>query len=200
METITQTKVCRKCGVSKARSEFGKRANPQHGLRATCKECRVRGPSRPTCAERLWAKVDKSGPVDPRTATRCWVWTGTTVRGGYGKIRKSGKNGYAHRLAYEIAHGSIPAGLCVLHRCDNPPCCNPAHLSLGTDLDNSADCRAKGRDARGERVAGAKLTRAKADAIRSRFAAGGTRALDLAAEFAVGRTTIYNVVRGATWR
>jgi hypothetical protein len=98
------------------------------------------------------------GVVDVRTfsalvargaADDCWRWKGTTSRrGGYGvfpvpKLRKGGV--HAHRVAYVLAHGSIPAGMCVMHRCDNPPCVNPAHLQLGTHGDNIRDAFAKGR-------------------------------------------------------
>ncbi|MGH7024521.1 MAG: HNH endonuclease signature motif containing protein [Caulobacteraceae bacterium] len=54
---------------------------------------------------------------------------------------------YAHRLAWELANGPIPDGLLILHKCDNPVCCNPDHLFLGTAADNHADCAAKGRAA-----------------------------------------------------
>jgi hypothetical protein len=100
-------------------------------------------------ADRFWAKVDKSG--------QCWIWIG--ARGGtmgYGKMTKGGKtDGHirAHRFAWELAHGDIPAGLWVLHHCDNPPCVKTdpdekypeGHLFLGTRADNMADCAAKGR-------------------------------------------------------
>ena len=87
----------------------------------------------------------------------CWAWTGHATERGYGMIDL--KN-YAvprsivlvHRLVYEICVAPIPDGLCVLHHCDNPPCCRPDHLFLGTDQDNADDKVAKGRQATGQDV------------------------------------------------
>ena len=100
----------------------------------------------------------------------CWEFQGSRSPKGYGRIRRGPANEamlIAHRAMWEIVFGQIPKGLCVLHSCDNPPCANPAHLFLGTTLDNNADRDAKGRTARGERVGNAKLTREKAKAIRA---------------------------------
>ena len=85
-------------------------------------------------AERLRAHV----VVDPETG--CHVWTSTLAKGGYGRVLVS-----AHRLAWELAHGPIPEGMLVLHKCDNPPCCNPEHLFIGTVADNMADKTRKKR-------------------------------------------------------
>ena len=85
-------------------------------------------------AERLRSRI----VVDPKTG--CHVWSSTLSTGGYGRVLVS-----AHRLAWELKHGPIPNGLLVLHRCDNPPCCNPEHLFLGTATDNMADKTRKGR-------------------------------------------------------
>ena len=74
----------------------------------------------------------------------CWLWTGVTDH-GYGRISMQRKTLAAHRIAFEHFKGPIPDGLFVLHKCDNPPCCNPDHLFLGTHKDNMADCVAKGR-------------------------------------------------------
>jgi len=89
--------------------------------------------------DRLWSRVDRSGD--------CWVWTGQRLPAGYGQLRCGGRRRiYTHRLAWTLAYGEIPAGLFVLHRCDNPPCCNPAHLWLGDAGDNIRDCFAKNRN------------------------------------------------------
>jgi len=92
---------------------------------------------------RFWAKVDKSAGEDA-----CWLWTARTSDGGYGRFNAISTQGIqAHRYAWEQVNGPIPKGLLVCHTCDNPPCCNPAHLFLGTNTDNARDRDRKGRSA-----------------------------------------------------
>jgi hypothetical protein len=84
--------------------------------------------------------VDRSGGPDA-----CWPWTGRT-EGGYGRLWFKNKHERAHRVAWALANNQpVPDGMVVCHRCDNPPCCNPADLWLGTRTDNNADRDAKGR-------------------------------------------------------
>ena len=101
---------------------------------------------KPINADRFWSKVDKNGP------NGCWLYMGFRKWDGYGWLarRRAGKSRYytAHRYAWILTHGEPADGMHVLHRCDNPPCCNPAHLWLGTHDDNMADASAKGRSGR----------------------------------------------------
>jgi hypothetical protein len=78
-------------------------------------------------------------------ANGCIEWGASRFPQGYGQIKVNYQNRKAHRVAWELAHGPIPDGLVVCHRCDNPPCCNVDHLFLGTHSDNTRDMHAKGR-------------------------------------------------------
>lgn len=75
----------------------------------------------------------------------CWVWNGRVNHKGYGKASWNGKEARVHRVIYEHFHGAVPEGMQVCHHCDNPPCCNPEHLFVGTALDNEHDKLRKGR-------------------------------------------------------
>jgi hypothetical protein len=91
-----------------------------------------------TVAERFDAFVQ-------RTTEGCWGWSGGTDGHGYGHLYWNGRQHKAHRISWTLAHGPIPPGLCVLHRCDNPACTRPDHLFLGTNRDNSVDMSRKNR-------------------------------------------------------
>lgn len=96
--------------------------------------------------DRFWSKVDKR--------SSCWLWTASRRHKGYGAFvwaSSSGQivQGRAHRFSWIIHNGEIPDGLCVLHKCDNPLCVNPAHLFLGSKAENNADMVAKGRHVKG---------------------------------------------------
>lgn len=102
--------------------------------------------ARKTIQERFWPKVKIS------ESGKCWEWQASRLRSGYGMIGSGGRGRplLAHRVAWEIANGAIPEGMVVCHKCDNPACCNPAHLFVGAQSDNVRDMISKGRDCRGE--------------------------------------------------
>jgi hypothetical protein len=176
-----------------------------------------------TTLARFWSKVDCSGGPDA-----CWLWRGTTVN-GYGVIKTHGKQLRCHRVAWELAHGPIPNGLCVCHTCDVRNCVNVAHHWLGTTGDNMADRTAKGRAARGsrngthmhpERLArgerngarlyperlvrgeenrNAKLTAEVVAEIYRRAHAGETRAT-IAHDYGISMSNVTTIKQRKTWR
>lgn len=157
---------------------------------------------------RFWEQVDQGAP------DACWEWSGRRFSTGYGRIAGH-RTAYAHRKAYELTHGTIPAGMHICHSCDNPPCCNPAHLWLGTPKDNMHDRDRKGRGNKGKTIAsgkrrpyrrvpggtprGRKLTEVQVRDIRASFAEGA-RQTDLGRKYGVDRTTIRDIVNGKKWR
>lgn len=153
-------------------------------------------PTRPSFADRFWAKVDKRGPDE------CWPWTAAVNEHGYGVMhpqgRKNGPTVKAHRASLMLAGVDIQ-GLMVLHSCDNPPCVNPAHLSAGTHEQNVADMLDRQRQQKGSRNGQAKLTEREVAEIRRRAAAGERHRI-LAGEYRVSETTIWRLARGMGWR
>ncbi len=111
----------------------------------------------------------------------------------YCRVSFKGVEMYAHRAAYLAIHGEIPDGLVVRHKCDNPLCCNPDHLEIGTHQDNSRDARKRKR-----LTHLVKLTESQVLEIRS-LAEAGARAPDLARRFNVTRSNVYRIISRATW-
>ncbi len=126
----------------------------------------------------------------------CHEWTGHIQPNGYGQVRANGTAAYAHRVAWEMANGPIPAGGYVLHTCDNRRCVNPAHLRVGSFQDNMDDMTAKKRHAHGERNARSKLTAADVQAIRQAEELHAT----LAQRFGVTQGLISMIRSGRIWR
>lgn len=153
---------------------------------------------------RRWTVEELLGRAHPEPNTGCWLWMGAiSRRTGYGNVRvRSGSGGTrgAHRVMYEAAVGPIPEGHVVMHRCDNPPCVNPQHLSVGTVRENNADKVAKGR----ARQAGSQNTQTAlqdADVIemRRRRAAGETLSR-IAAAYGMSVQGVCHITTGRNWR
>jgi hypothetical protein len=163
----------------------------------------------PSLRRRFAAKVERRG------STECWPWRASVI-GGYGYFW-AGENVdyYAHRWAWRLHRGAIPGGLCVLHRCDNPRCCNPRHLFLGTTADNVRDMVAKGRARsargarhgshlhpalwrRGEAHEWSKLNATRVRRIR-RLALQNVTVAVIAGRLGVSVKTIRRVLSGETW-
>jgi HNH endonuclease len=143
--------------------------------------------------QRFWPKVLKTDS--------CWIWTAHTNACGYGRIWY-GKAIETHRASWEMHFGAIPEGLCVLHKCDNPPCVNPDHLWLGTHADNMKDCARKRRIRSpglcGENNPGSRLTRPEVREMRRLYAMKYTMA-ELSGYFAVSVSTVSRIINNHLW-
>lgn len=150
----------------------------------------------PSAAERFWPKVAKG------TAVECWPWTASTYLNGYGQFWTGTNLTPAHRFAYTLTNGPIPSKMIILHTCDNPLCCNPAHLRLGTQQDNIDDMHQKRRNGQpiGERQRSAKFTEDQVRCIRDLHATGQYSNAALAKQFGVSTPTIRSIVLRFTWK
>jgi hypothetical protein len=149
---------------------------------------------------RFWRFVKKTNT--------CWLWTGATTAFGYGLINaggRAGKTTRAHRISYTLHVGPIPAGLCVLHRCDTPACVNPAHLFLGTYDDNNKDMKAKGRCDRLKRPKGEQhgcsvLTETEVRGLRALHATGLFTYKELGTRFGVSLQSAWRIAHYRNWK
>lgn len=142
----------------------------------------------------------------------CWPWMAKSKNAfGYGSFRKRwtpetgrGKMTGAHRISYELKVGKIPKGMEVLHKCDNPACCNPKHLFVGTQRDNVVDCVNKGRANRqkGSQRRNSKITESIVRICRALFKPHSRRfgAYALARKYGIGGANMLNIVKGNAWR
>lgn len=151
------------------------------------------GPKPRPPEDRFWEKVTRGLPGE------CWGWKASTHLFGYGKFYVGiGSDGRkvmvdAHRFSWELAHGRrVPRGKCVRHSCDNPPCCNPDHLLVGTLKDNSRDCSQRGRNRK-------KLTDLDVAAIRTRRAAGEL-IVPLGKEYGITHAMVSHICTRRTWK
>lgn len=155
-------------------------------------------------AKKFWKNFDGL------TEDSCWEYRQHLTKGGYGRIWVYPKMIYAHRVAWILAHGTIPKGMCICHKCDNPPCCNPKHLFLGTPKDNADDKILKGRQGDNRPRYGAshplaKLTKEDVADIRRSYVPGvpgkrsETSIKGLAAKYGVAPSLIDRIIKGKSW-
>jgi len=145
----------------------------------------------------FWAKV-KLG-----AESMCWEWTGARNKWGYGATSLDGRQMNASRVAWILTHGPIAGGVVVCHTCDNPACCNPSHLFLGTQADNLRDCQEKGRhrcvaSGRAHPRPRAKLSEELVLEARRLYARGVSQ-VQIGNRLGVHSSTISRAVRGEYW-
>ena len=153
---------------------------------------------RRTFEDRFWQKVEKLGQDD------CWLWSAAVDRHGYGRVGKGGKTTSAHRVSWELHTGSDASGKVIHHRCDNPRCVNPHHLSIGTQRDNLRDMRKKGRAAKppinrlvGSKNGASKLTLTQIVEIRE--LAGVTPQRTVAKRYGISPGQVSRIQTGRRW-
>lgn len=131
----------------------------------------------------------------------CHEFTGNRDENGYGRIRRGDRLVRLHRAKWELCYGEIPPGMCVCHKCDNPPCINQNHLSLGSHQDNMKDRSAKGRcaSATGSQNNSAKLTESDVVVIKQRIASGEA-CYAIARDYSVSGEAILRIKNGHSWR
>ena len=157
--------------------------------------------------DRLWTKIEERGPDE------CWPWLASCNLDGYGHLRLNGKLERAHRVVWFLTYGTIPEGMCVCHHCDNPPCCNPAHLFLGTQIDNIHDRDAKGRGnfslelgytigrrfKPGHKFSPTKFTDDEKREIK-RKVVEGVRNVDIAKKYDISQQSVSDIKCGRIWK
>jgi hypothetical protein len=143
-----------------------------------------------TLSERFWPKVAKA------ESDACWLWMGSKNKKGYGELRNPGGSKIAHRVAWELRNGPVPAGLLVCHRCDTPACVNPAHLFIGTAKENTADAISKGRLSHGSQHYKTRLTESDVLSILN----DSRRTFEVAAHYGVRPNTISRIRSRVRWR
>jgi len=163
-----------------------------------------RPPGRPAnTSEVLWSKVDKKGEDE------CWPWLGLKNIQGYGRVQINEYSYYAHRVIFNLVYpnqielnaprNSSEKGF-LLHTCDNPSCCNPKHLFVGTHADNMADKAAKGRspDYTGGKAPRCKLSMSQATEIREKRKQG-ISARELAKQYGISLPSIKTLLAGKSY-
>ena len=139
--------------------------------------------------------------VNYSASNGCWEWTGSKDGGGYGMAFVDGVMVKSHRYSWEYYFGSIPSGLWVLHKCDNPACINPEHLFLGTNGDNMKDKVKKERQSRlfGDKNGRCVMTKDLVIELRQLYASGKFSYRDLVGRFNISQTQVARIIKKESW-
>lgn len=179
--------ICTLCGRSRRRLAF----TLLNGTSTSCCQMHKR---------RLWTVSDLLGRLSgTEDVNRCWEWSGYSVH-GYGSTSHDGKRITTHRLSWMLHFGDIPESKWVLHKCDNPACCNPHHLFLGNHQDNVDDKVAKGRQVRGSRAARSKLSEQQALSVIRMLKSESKSDAEIGRIYGVSPCSIRQIRIGASWK
>jgi HNH endonuclease len=216
-------KCCIRCHQSKPLDDFSNYTRYADGKHRYCKVChranvtasRRRSGTKPQVilpiAVRFWSHVHRCLHIHPCPYC-CWEWQKGRDQDGYGKFTiRPGQMQPAHRFAYSDWHNiMLTSAILVCHHCDNPSCCNPLHLWLGTHADNHRDSGRKGRagwqkpGAKPPHIFGeahhlAKLTEEQVREIRSLYQQG-ISSIKLASMYDVSKQSILEIIHNRTWK
>lgn len=184
-------KICETCGIefsktnSCSRKEWDKRKFCSH----KCADFNNRN-----FIEDVWKYINK------KSEDECWEWMGGFDGKGYGRIYFEHKRRGAHRVVYELTYGKIQNELYVCHKCNNPICCNPKHLYLGTQKDNLKQMIEDGRSHVGEKHGLAKLTEEDVLKIRKMYSTGKYTLKTLGETFKTCFQNISDIINRKHWR
>ena len=199
-ETIIY-KFCPKCKTSKKAAAFGVEKLVRSGLKTYCKQCHQ---TRRIALKKTLIELVNIVPYDIfashiEKTENCWLWKGRADKNGYGRFSYANNTVLTHRFSYAKHNGEFDDSLKVLHRCDNPPCLNPAHLFLGTQSANMQDMMQKKRYSKGSSRYNAKLDETKVKLIKG-LLKQGEKGTAIARNFGVDQSVISDIKRGIMWR
>lgn len=209
-------KCCLRCESTKDELDFHRSTKTKDGFSRWCKDCwvsyqklkRSRILICPHCSKSFnpslgqkFCSFDCSlwGRIDKKDDNLCWEWLGTKKEGGYGLISIGGSQQRVTRVILQELGFSIE-GLDVCHHCDNPSCCNPRHLFLGTAKDNVLDMHLKGRDnhPKGDNHGKSKITEYQAREVK--ILLSSMRHKDISKKLGVSINIVDQISAGATWK
>lgn len=188
MSVRTEAKACRRCGTAFGRGGLTLKQFDHQRVCPGCEPAELRD------------RILRNKTVD---ANGCWIWTlSVGNQHGHGQIRVHDEKRFAHRIAYEVFVGCIPAGRMVCHQCDVPLCVNPDHLYLGDAASNIRDAVVRGRMKKppvhyGLMNANATLTEAQVAEVR-RLRAQGVSQRAVAARFKCSQSTVWRITHRIT--